>query len=422
MKRVVITGMGTVNPVGCSVAESWTNLTEGHSGISAVCHMEVEDLSSKIAGMIPSERSPSAFAAHFVRDDYISDKEAARMDMFSVYAIAAADQACRQAGLDTLTDEQCERAGVSIGSGIGGLPYMEDTMNVLREKGARRVSPFFLPACLINLAAGHVSIRHKLHGPNVAVVTACATGTHSICDAVRMIRSDEADIMVCGGAEGAVCRLAMAGFGALKALSSHYNDRPTEASRPWDKARDGFVIGEGAGVLVLESYEHAKARGAEIFGEVVGYGLSGDAYHVTAPCSNGRGAYAAMYNALKMSQISGEEIGYVNAHGTSTGLGDLAELRAVEKLFGCHAEKLAMSSTKSSIGHLLGASGAVEAIFSLMTLRTGILPPTLNLHDPEETEINLIPLNAQEKKIRYAMSNSFGFGGTNCSVIFKACV
>lgn len=422
MKRVVITGMGTVNPVGCNVSESWTNITESRSGICSIRHMDVEDLSSKIAGMVPSERAPHTFASPFVRDDYVSDKEAARMDIFSMYAIAAAAQACHQAGIETLTDGQRERAGVSIGSGIGGLPWIEDTVHVLRDKGARRVSPFFLPACLINLAAGHVSIRHKLYGPNVAVVTACATGTHAICDAVRMIRSDEADVMVCGGAESAICRIAIAGFGALKALSSHYNDRPTEASRPWDKARDGFVIGEGAGILVLESYDHAKARGAEIMGEIVGYGLSSDANHVTAPCPDGSGAYSAMYNALRMSHIAVEEIGYVNAHGTSTGIGDLAELRAVEKLFGGYATKLAMSSTKSAIGHLLGASGAVEAIFALMALRTGILPPTLNLHDPEETEINLIPLKAQEKKIHYAMSNSFGFGGTNCSVIFKACV
>jgi 3-oxoacyl-[acyl-carrier-protein] synthase II len=349
---------------------------------------------------------------------YVTSKELGRMDTFILYAIAAATEAIQDANLGSMRDEERERAGVIVGSGIGGLPIICNTAVNMNENGPRRVSPFFIPACLINLASGHISIKFGLKGPNHSVVTACATGTHAIGDAARVIQVGAADVMVCGGTEAAVCRIGVAGFAASRALSTKRNDTPEEASRPWDKSRDGFVMAEGAGVLVLEELEHARNRRAKIYGEIVGYGMSSDAYHITAPCTDGDGAYRAMRSAMNFAKISPDQIDYINAHGTSTPPGDIGELRAVERVL---EEKsgVSMSSTKSSIGHLLGAAGAVEAIFSLLSIRDQVVPPTLNLLDPEETFIDLVPLQPKERKVVYAMSNSFGFGGTNASLIFK---
>ena len=340
------------------------------------------------------------------------------MDDFIVYAIAAADEAIKDSGWVPPDEQARDRTGVMIGSGIGGLATIDDTSKTLHAQGPRRVSPFFIPASLINLATGQVSIKHGFRGPNHAPVTACATGAHAIGDAARLIKYGDADVMVTGGAESALCRLGIAGFAAMKALSTSYNDTPERASRPWDKGRDGFVMGEGAGVVVLESYEHAKKRGANIYGEVLGYGLAGDAYHLTAPAEDGSGGFRAMTGALRDAGLNVDQIDYINAHGTSTPKGDEIELGAVKRLFGAHAYKLSMSSTKSAIGHLLGAAGAVEAIFSLLALRTQIAPPTLNLADPSDgCDIDLVPHKAKERKIRYVQSNSFGFGGTNASLI-----
>ena len=355
----------------------------------------------------------------FNPDDWIPTKDQRKMDEFIVFAMGAAVEAVEDSGWKPEDQESKDRTGVMIGSGIGGLPSIMEGAITLQEKGPRRISPFFIPQSLINLASGHVSIRYGFSGPNHAVVTACSTGAHAIGDAARLIMWDDADVMVCGGAEAAICRLGLAGFAAARALSTNFNDTPTRASRPWDKDRDGFVMGEGSGVLVLEELEHAKKRGAKIYAEVIGYGMSGDAYHITAPTEDGRGAFRAMQNALKRANLNPDQIDYVNAHGTSTPLGDEIELGAVKRLFGDHAYKLSMSSTKSAIGHLLGAAGSVEAIFSILALRDGVVPPTLNLENPSEgCDIDLVPLQAKEKKLRYALSNSFGFGGTNASLIF----
>lgn len=418
MRRVAITGLGIVCPLGVKVDEVWARLLNGESGVKKIVSFSTDDLSSKIAGQVPSEHVEQKAATLFDPLQYVSARELDRMDRFVVYAIAAATDAMRDAGLEHIADEDRENAGVIIGSGIGGLPCIYDTSIVLNEKGGRRVSPFFIPASLINLAAGHVSMRFGLNGPNHAVVTACASGTHAIGDAARMIQVGAADIMVAGGTEAAVCRIGVAGFAAARALSTKYNDSPEEASRPWDKGRDGFVISEGAGVLILEEMEHAKKRGAKIYGEIVGYGMSGDAYHVTAPAPNGAGAFLAMRNALRMAKINADEIDYINAHGTSTLPGDLGELRAVERILGA-GSKASMSSTKSSIGHLLGAAGAVEAVFSVMTLSNQVVPPTLNLHDSEETFVDLVPLQAKQREVKVVLSNSFGFGGTNASLVFR---
>jgi 3-oxoacyl-[acyl-carrier-protein] synthase II len=353
-----------------------------------------------------------------VVDAVVSPKDRRRMDDFIVYALAAAEEAIKDSGWQPPTDEARERTGVMIGSGIGGLATIDDTAKTLDAQGPRRVSPFFIPASLINLASGQVSIRHGFKGPNHAPVTACATGAHAIGDAARMIKYGDADVMVAGGAESALCRLGLAGFAAAKALSTSYNDTPEKASRPWDKGRDGFVMGEGAGVVVLESYEHARARGARIYAEIKGYGMSGDAYHITAPSEDGSGGFRAMRNALRDARLDPSAIDYINAHGTSTPKGDEIELAAVKRLFGEHAKTLSMSSTKSAIGHLLGAAGAVEAIYSIMAITNQIAPPTLNLDDPSEgCDIDLVPKAAKARQIRNVLSNSFGFGGTNAALV-----
>ena len=417
MRRVVITGLGLVTPVGCGVEASWSNLLAGKSGARRVEEFEVADISCQIACFVPRGATGEG---KFNADDWMEPKEQRKVDDFIIYAVAAADQALQDANWAPRTPEEQERSGVLIGSGIGGLSGIADTSILLKEKGPRRVSPFFIPGRLINLASGYVSIKHQLKGPNHAVVTACSTGTHAIGDAARLVGLGDADVMVAGGAESPICRIALAGFAACRALSTGFNDRPTEASRPYDKDRDGFVMGEGAGVVVLEEYEHAKARGAKIYAEVIGYGLSGDAYHITAPSESGDGAFRCMKNALTRAGIQASDIDYVNAHGTSTPMGDEIELAAVERLFGNAAGKLAMSSTKSAVGHLLGAAGAVEAVFSILAMRDNVAPPTLNLANPSvETAIDLVPMTAKTREINTVLSNSFGFGGTNASIIMR---
>lgn len=418
MRRVVITGLGLVTPLGNGVEASWKRLIAGKSGIRRIDTFDVSDFPSKIAGLIPQGQEEGQF--HF--DAYALPKDRRKMDDFIIYGIAAAEEALKDSGWVAETEEQQEMTGVMIGSGIGGLPRIYDTSIVLKEGGVRKVSPFFIPSALINLISGQVSIRHGFKGPNHAVVTACSTGAHAIGDAARLIQWGDADVMVAGGAEAAVCELGVAGFSALRALSTNFNDDPTKASRPWDKDRDGFVMGEGAGVVILEDFEHAKKRGAKIYAEIIGYGLSGDAHHVTAPAEDGSGGFRAMRNALRRAGIEPEELGYVNAHGTSTPMGDTIELNSVKRLFGGNTAAINMSSTKSAIGHLLGAAGGVEAIFSILALREGILPPTLNLDNPSDecAGVNLIPHKAMEKKVRYVMSNSFGFGGTNASLVMGA--
>jgi 3-oxoacyl-[acyl-carrier-protein] synthase II len=416
MKRVVVTGLGMVSPLACGVEATWARLVAGEAAAQKVETFDVSDLPCKIAAQAPRGTGPDAFNP----DDWMEPKEQRRNDDFIVFAMAAATQALKDADWAPKTYEEQTETGVLIGSGIGGLQGIAETAVTLHEKGPRRVSPFFIPGSLINLAGGQVSIRHGLKGPNHAVVTACSTGAHAIGDAARLIALGDAEVMVAGGAEAAVNRLALAGFAACKALSTGFNDRPKQGSRPYDRDRDGFVMGEGAGCVVLESLEHAKARGARIYAEVIGYGLSGDAYHITAPSPDGDGGYRAMAAALKRAGLTPSDIDYVNAHGTSTPLGDEIELRAVERLLGNAAAQVTMSSTKSSIGHLLGAAGAVEAIFSILAIRDGIAPPTLNLDNPSvETAIDLAPHVAKRRRIDVALSNSFGFGGTNASLIFR---
>jgi 3-oxoacyl-[acyl-carrier-protein] synthase II len=417
MRRVVVTGMGLVTPLGFGVQACWDRLIAGQSGIRAIQAFDVSDLPAKIGGMVPrGETSAGLFNA----DDWIPPKDQRKMDQFIIFAMAAASEAVENSGWKPTNDEDRNRTGVLIGSGIGGLPSISEGALVLQEKGPRRISPFFIPAALINLASGHVSIKYGFRGPNHAVVTACATGAHAIGDAARMIMLDDADVMVAGGAEAAVCRLGMAGFAAARALSTSFNDTPEKGSRPWDKDRDGFVMGEGGGVVVLEELEHAKKRGATIYAEVIGYGMSGDANHITAPAEDGNGGQRAMLAALKRSGRNLSDIDYINAHGTSTPLGDEIELGAVKRVFGEHAYKLSMSSTKSAIGHLLGAAGAVEAIFSILSIRDQVVPPTLNLENPSEgCDIDLVPKQAKERQVQVVLSNSFGFGGTNASLIFS---
>ena len=417
MTRVVVTGMGLVTPLGSGLDYPWKRLLDGESGIGGIQTFDTSDLPAKIAGHVPLGDGEGQFDL----DSAMSAKDRRKNDDFIVYGIGAADLALADSGLDLSDEETAESTGVLIGSGIGGLETIYQTSVTLHERGPRRVSPFFIPASLINLVSGQVSIRHGLKGPNHAVVTACATGAHAIGDAARMIRAGDAVAMLAGGAEAAICRLGIAGFAAARALSTNFNDEPTRASRPWDKDRDGFVMGEGAGMVVLESYENAKARGANIYAEVIGYGMSGDAYHVTAPASDGDGGFRAMRACLKSAGKSTADVDYINAHGTSTPLGDEIELGAVKRLFGADAEKLTMSSTKSAIGHLLGAAGAVEAIFSMLAIRDGAAPPTLNLDNPSEgCDLDLAPKAARERPINVALSNSFGFGGTNASVLFQA--
>jgi 3-oxoacyl-[acyl-carrier-protein] synthase II len=414
MRRVVVTGLGLVTPLACGVEETWSRLLAGQSGASLITRFKVDDLATRIACQVPrGDGSDGTFNP----DQWVDAKEQRRMDDFIIYGLAAAKQAVTDSGWTPQTEEDRARTGVLIGSGIGGLDGIEQASILVHEKGPRRLSPFFIPGRLINLVSGYVSIEHGYKGPNHAVVTACATGAHAIGDAARLIAFDDADVMVAGGAESAVCRLGIAGFNACRALSTAFNDNPTKASRPYDKDRDGFVMGEGAGIVVLEEYEHAKARGAKIYGEVKGYGLSGDAYHITAPSEDGDGGYRAMTMALKRAGIAASDIDYINAHGTST-MADGIELGAVERLLGDAASKAVMSSTKSSIGHLLGAAGSVEAIFCLLAMRDGIVPPTINLDNPDvTTQIDLVPLKAKKREVNVAMSNSFGFGGTNAALI-----
>ncbi|WP_072391495.1 beta-ketoacyl-ACP synthase II [Hyphomicrobium sp. CS1BSMeth3] len=417
MKRVVVTGLGLVTPLGCGVEHTWSRLLEGRSGARRIAEFEVADLAAQIAAFVPRG---DGSAGTFNPDQWMEPKEQRKVDDFIIYAMAAADQAIADSGYAAKTKDQQERTGVLIGSGIGGLNGIAETSLLLKEKGPRRVSPFFIPGRLINLASGYVSIKHGLKGPNHAVVTACSTGAHAIGDAARLIALGDADVMVAGGAESPICRIAIAGFAACRALSTSFNDEPTKASRPYDKDRDGFVMGEGAGIVVLESLEHAKARGARIYAEIIGYGLSGDAYHITAPAEDGDGAYRCMRAALNRAGITADQIDYVNAHGTSTPMGDEIELGAVERLFGNSAGSLAMSSTKSAIGHLLGAAGSVEAIFSVLAMRDNIAPPTLNLDNPSvSTPIDLVPHTPKKKPINTVLSNSFGFGGTNASLVMR---
>ena len=407
-----------VSPLGCGVDETWSRLLKGESGAARVEHFDVSDLACQIACMIPRGDGSNGT---FNPDDWMEVKEQRKVDDFILFAMAASQQALQDAGWKPEKYEDKIRTGVLIGSGIGGVEGIERGGFVLKEKGPRRVSPFFIPGRLINLASGYVSIRHGLMGPNHAVVTACSTGAHAIGDASRMIGLGDAEVMVAGGCESPVSRISMAGFAAARALSSGFNDEPTKASRPYDKRRDGFVMGEGAGIVVLEEYEHAKARGARIYAEIVGYGLSGDAYHITAPSPNGDGAYRCMKAAIARAGVGPAEIDYINAHGTSTPIGDEIELGAVNRLMQEHAGKLTMSSTKSAIGHLLGAAGAVEAIFCILAIRDNVAPPTINLDDPSvETTIDLVPHTKREKEINVALSNSFGFGGTNASVVFRS--
>jgi 3-oxoacyl-[acyl-carrier-protein] synthase II len=405
-----------VTPLGCGVEATWSAILSGRSGVRKVTEFRVDDLACQVAGLIP--RGPGAEGG-FDPDEWMEPKEQRKVDDFIVYAMAAADQALDDAGWHPTAYDDQIASGVLIGSGIGGLQGIEATSLLLHEKGPRRVSPFFIPGRLINLASGQVSIRHGLKGPNHSVVTACSTGAHAIGDAARLIALGDADVMVAGGAESPVCRLAIAGFAAARALSTSFNDEPARASRPYDRDRDGFVMGEGAGIVVMEERDHALARGARIYGEVIGYGLSGDAYHITAPAMDGDGAYRCMMAAIKRAGITPDDIDYVNAHGTSTPLGDEIELRVVERIAGNVAENLSMSSTKSATGHLLGAAGAVEAIFSLLAIRDNTLPPTLNLDNPSvETRIDLVPHEARKKQVDVVLSNSFGFGGTNASLVF----
>jgi 3-oxoacyl-[acyl-carrier-protein] synthase II len=416
LRRVVITGLGLVTPLGCGVEASWSRLIAGQNGARRIEEFPVDDLACQIGCFVPRG---SLADGKFNPDDWMEPKEQRKVDDFIIYAMAAAEQAINDAGWKADTQDKQERTGVLIGSGIGGLNGIAETSLLLKEKGPRRVSPFFIPGRLINLAGGYVSIRHSLKGPNHAVVTACSTGAHAIGDASRLIALGDADVMLAGGTESPICRIGVAGFAACRALATAFNDRPTKASRPYDKDRDGFVIGEGAGIVVLEALEHAQARGARIYAEVIGYGLSGDAFHITAPSEDGDGAFRSMRMALKRAGIQPSDIQYVNAHGTST-MGDEIELAAVERLFGNAAGKLAMSSTKSAVGHLLGAAGAVEAIYSVLAIRDNVAPPTLNLDNPSvETAIDLVPHKAQKRPIDTVLSNSFGFGGTNASIVMR---
>ena len=408
MRRVVVTGLGTINPLGNTVKTSWKSLIDSISGISKITKFEVDDYPCKIAGTIDDSN---------INGDIVNIREQRKVDRFITLGLIAADEAINDSGFVS-ENESSFRYGVMVGSGIGGLDTIYRNSSILDNKGIRKISPFFIPSSLINLLSGHISIKYNLKGPNSSPVTACATGTHAIGDSFTIIKNNKADLMVCGGAEAAICPLGISGFSAARALCDTFNENPENGSRPWDRDRSGFVMGEGAGVLVLEEYEHAKKRNAKIYGEVKGYGMSGDAFHITKPCEDGNGGYRAMEMALNESKLNAEDIGYVNAHGTSTQVGDMIELSAVEKLFGSN-KNLFMSSNKSAIGHLLGAAGAVEAVFSLKSLETKTLPPTLNLDNPStDTQINLIPHEAIPKSVNNIISNSFGFGGTNASLVF----
>lgn len=422
LRRVVVTGLGCVTPLANGVMNTWNKLIQSESGIAHIQNFDVSDLNCKIGGEVPLKIDESVLedSEFFNPNVFVPEREQKLMDRFIVLGMGAVHGAVLDSGLKDLSDEQKERVGLMLGSGIGGLQQIHDTSVTLYTKGPRRVSPYFIVSSLINLLSGFASIKYGFKGPNHACVTACATGTHAIGDAARMIMLGDADIMLAGGAESALNRIGIAGFCACRALSTGFNDDPTKASRPWDKARDGFVMGEGAGVLVLEEYEHAKARGAKIYAEFAGYGLSGDAFHYTAPPETGEGAARAMTAALKNGKMMPSDIGYINAHGTSTPLGDVAEVSAVKSVFKEDAYNVSVSSTKSATGHLLGAAGGIEAVFSIKALETGILPPTLNLDNPDEgCDLDFVPHVAKEKKVQAVMSNSFGFGGTNATLIFK---
>ncbi len=419
MRRVVVTGIGAVTPLATGAEETWARLLNSESSAATIRKFETADLATNYACEIKPKSDE--FPDGFNPDEWATPKDQRRVDGFIIYGLAAAKQALADSGYVADTDEKRFRSGVMVGSGIGGLQGIEEGARILAEQGPRRLSPFFIPGRLINLLSGHISIENKFMGPNSAVVAACSTGAHAIGDAARIIALDDADVMVAGGAEAALSRIGIAGFAAAKALSSGFKDAPERASRPWDQGRDGFVMGEGAGIVVLEELEHARARGAKIYGEVIGYGMSGDAYHITAPSEDGSGAYRCMAAAMKRAGIDTSDIDYINAHGTSTPRGDEIELKAIRRLLGNDTDGVTMSSTKSSIGHLLGAAGSVEAIFCLMAMRNGIPPPTLNLENPDESSegLDLSPLRPTERKINVALSNSFGFGGTNASLIFR---
>jgi len=413
MRRVVVTGLGMVSPLACGVEETWKRLISGENAANTITRFNADNFSTNYACEIPFGDGSNGT---FNPTDWMEPKERRKVDDFILYGMAAADMAVTDSGWSPKEEEDFYRTGVMIGSGVGGLSTIADTSLTLQERGPRRVSPFFIPSCLINLISGQVSIRHGFKGPNHAVVTACSTGAHAIGDAARLIQYGDADVMLAGGAENPICAVGIAGFNACKALSTAHRDNPKNASRPYDQNRDGFVMGEGAGVLVLEEYEHALARGAKIYAEILGYGLSGDAHHITAPASDGNGGYRSMKAAIKRAGLDASSIDYINAHGTST-MADTIELGAVERLLGAKSADAVMSSTKSAIGHLLGAAGAVEAIFSILAIRDQIAPPTLNLHDPVQSILNLAPLKAVEREINVVLSNSFGFGGTNASLV-----
>ncbi len=417
MSRVVITGLGLVSSIGNNVSETWNNLITGKSGIKKISSFDVSDLPCKIAGYISHNEKDEYYVD---RSKYLETREINRNDRFIQYGLIASKMAVEDAGLMTLDDKSKLRVGVSVGSGIGGLETIYNGSITLNEKGSRKISPFFIPSSLINLTSGQISIKFGFKGPNHSVVTACATGAHSIGDAAEMIKRGAAEIMIAGGSEAAVCKLGVAGFCAARSLSTKYNDQPTKASRPWDKDRDGFVIGEGAGIVVLEDYENAKKRGAKIYAELIGYGMSGDAHHITKPSEDGSGGFRAMSEALKMSSVNSDEINYINAHGTSTLIGDDVELSAIMRLTGGN-DKIKISSTKSSIGHLLGAAGSVEAIITILSIKHNIVPATLNLYNPSHKfKVDLVPHNSIDHKVEIALSNSFGFGGTNTALLFKS--
>ena len=412
MRRVVVTGMGMITAIGCGVNDNWKNLISSTSGIKLIDSFKIDDLSSKVGGTISDE----------LIDNNFSDKEKRKMDKFILYSLIAAEEAIKNSGWIINDDNKASRSGVIVGSGIGGLSTIYDNSILLEKSGARKISPFFIPSSLINLASGQVSIKYNFKGPNHSTVTACASGAHAIGDSFRLIQLNKADVMVAGGAEAAICRIGMAGFCALRALSTKFNNDPKDASRPFDKDRDGFVMGDGAGILILEEYEHAKKRNANILCEIIGYGSSGDAHHITSPPEDGNGAERCILSALNDAKKNPEDINYINAHGTSTPVGDRIEIKSIKKVFSKNLNKIKMSSTKSSIGHLLGASGSVESIYSILSIKDGKLPPTLNLVSPisEAEGLDLIPLNSVDQKVNCVLTNSFGFGGTNASLIFKS--
>ncbi|MDX1949358.1 MAG: beta-ketoacyl-ACP synthase II [Rickettsiales bacterium] len=417
MRRVVVTGLGMVTPLACGVEETWKSLIAGKSALKKITRFDATSMPCQVAAEVPLGENEGEFSA----EKWVSKKDQKMMDDFIIYGISAAIQAIEDANWKPEDEYSQKRTGVMIGSGIGGLPEIERGVQIVKESSWKRLSPFFIPSTLINLTSGHVSMKYGFRGPNHSVVTACSTGGHAIGDAARLIAYGDAEVMIAGSSEATICPVGIAGFSAARALSTSYNETPEKASRPWDKGRDGFVMGEGAGIVVLEELEHAKKRGAKIYAEVIGYGLSGDAYHITSPHPEGRGAFDAMENAVRSAKINPEEIDYINAHGTSTPMGDLIEFGAVKRLLGSHISNVSMSSTKSAIGHLLGAAGSVEAIFSILAMRDQICPPTLNLENPEDATagVDLVPHKAKERKVNCVVSNSFGFGGTNVSLVMK---